>query len=118
PAPFSLRTQSFLVLDGHWFAMTRRKSLDSGNPADLSNPSNRFLDFTAPHLIALSEALPKLLAEHPLPALPGSRPPRVVRLYALAEDGTLVSLPVTSPPFNPQASRRAALAEGRGFRNS
>jgi PAS domain-containing protein len=121
PAPFSLRTQRFLELDGRWFAMTRRTALDSGNLADLSNPSNRFLDFTTPHLVALSEALQRLLAEHPLPALPGSRPPRVVRLYALAEDGTLVSLPVTEPadtPFDPQASRRAALAEGRGFRNS
>src|SRR4029079_14501026 len=46
------------------------------------------------------------LARHPFPALPGDRPPRVVRLYALAEDGTLVSLP--------QAG--AAFAEGREFR--
>src|SRR4051794_28636607 len=82
PTPFSLRTQSFLELDGRWFAMTRRAAQDSSDLANLSNPSNRFLDFTTPHLVALSEALPKMLAEHPLPALPGSRPPRVVRLYA------------------------------------
>ncbi len=119
PAPSSsLRTQRFLELDGRWFAMTRRTALDSRDLADFSNPSNRFLTFTTPHLVALSEELPRRLAEHPLPALPGSRPPRVVRLYALAEDGTLVSLPVTPAPFDPQANRRAALAEGRGFRNS
>ncbi len=116
--PSALRSQSFLELDRHWFAMTRRAALEPGNVADLSNPSNRFLGLTAPHLLDLGAALPQVLAGQPLPALPGSRPPRVVRLYALAEDGTLLSLPVTPGPFDPEASRRAALNEGRGFRNS
>jgi PAS domain-containing protein len=114
----ALRSQSFLELDRHWFAMTRRTALETGDVADLSNPSNRFLGLTTPHLLDLAAALPKVLARQPLPALPGNRPPRVVRLYALSEDGTLVSLPVTAEPFDPQASRRAALAEGRGFRDS
>jgi hypothetical protein len=118
PRPSDLRTQSFLELNRHWFAMTRRAALESGNLADLTNPSNRFLNLTTPHLLDLSAALPTVLAGQPLPALPGSRPPRVVRLYALSEDGTLVSLPVTAGPFDPQASRQAALNEGRGFRNS
>ncbi|HSS49887.1 MAG TPA: hypothetical protein VLX28_13200 [Thermoanaerobaculia bacterium] len=118
PKPSSLRAQSFLELDRHWFATTRRMALESGDLADLTNPSNRFLNLTTPHLLDLSAALPTVLAGQPLPALPGSRPPRVVRLYALSEDGTLVSLPVTAGPFDPQASRRAALNEGRGFRNS
>ncbi len=115
-ASFSLRAQRYLELDRRWFAATRRASLDSPDLSDLSNPSNRFLAAAAPHLLAMSEALPRVLARHPLPALPSSRPPRVVRLYALSEDGTLVSLPLVDGPLNPEASRRAALLEGRGFR--
>jgi PAS domain-containing protein len=105
--PFSLRTQSYAELDRRWFAVTRRTALD---PPDPANPSNRFLTSAAPHLLALSEDLRRLLAAHPLPALPGSRPPRVVRLYAISEDGTLISLP---QPADPAASRRAVVAEGR-----
>jgi len=110
--PGGLRAQSFLELDRRWFAVTRRRELES---SDLSSPSNRFLTTAAPRLLALSEALPRLLAASPLPALPGSRPPRVVRLYALAEDGTLISLPL---PADPGHSRQSAIAEGRGFRGS
>ncbi|HEV2843214.1 MAG TPA: hypothetical protein VG477_00070, partial [Thermoanaerobaculia bacterium] len=103
-------------LDRRWFAATRRAALDSADLSDLSNPSNRFLDRATPHLLAMSEALPRVLARNPLPALPGSSPPRVVRLYALSEDGTLVSLPLTPGPFDPEASRQAAIREGQGFR--
>jgi hypothetical protein len=116
--PLSLRSQAFVELDGHWFATTRRKALDSRDLADLSNSSNRFLTSMTPHLMALSQALPRVLAAHPLPVLPGSRPPRVVRLYALSEDGTLISLPLAADASNPAALRRAALAEGREFRSS
>jgi len=110
--PGALRTQSYLELDRRWFAVTRRRELDSADPA---GPSNRFLAAAAPHLLALSEDLPRVLAASPLPALPGSRPPRVVRLYALAEDGTLISLPL---PADPEHSQRSAIEEGRGFRSS
>jgi PAS domain-containing protein len=106
--PRTLRVQSFVELRERWLAVTRRRALDS---ADLAAPSNRFLAATAPHLLALSDDLARVLAAHPLPALPGSRPPRVVRLYALAEDGTLISLPLPG-------SRGAAIQEGRGFRGS
>ncbi len=115
PQPGSLRGQSYVELDRHWFAMTRRTALDS---PDLANPSNRFLAAAAPHLLALSAALPGVLAEHPLPALPGSRPPRIVRIYGLSEDGTLLSLPQPGNPFDPWASRRAAVAEGRELASS
>ena len=117
-AAASLRSQNFLELDRHWFAVTRRKSLESGDPA---NPSNRFLARVTPRLLGASRALAEALVRHPLPALPGSRPPRVVRLYALSEDGTLVTLPLPplqTAPFDPEASRRAALAEGRELRSS
>ena len=112
--PSSLRAQSFLELDGRWFVATRRAALDS-DLTDLGNPSNRFLVATAPHLLALSEELSRVLSGHPLPAVPGSRPPRVIRLYALAEDGTLISLPL---PQSSEAGRRTVLEEGREFRGS
>jgi PAS domain-containing protein len=110
--PLSLRSQSFLVLGPRWFAVTRRRALDSSDP---TTPSNRFLAAAAPRLLALSAELPRRLAAHPLPALPGGRAPRVVRLYALSEDGTLLSLPLTAEPAG---SRLAARQEERGFRTS
>ncbi len=118
--PFSMRSQRYIEIDRRWLAMTRRKALDSPDLSDLSNASNRFLAFVTPHLLALSADLPKVLARQPLPALPGSRPPRVVRLYALSEDGTLVSMPLSGvrSPFDPEASRRAATEEGRELRGS
>lgn len=106
----SLRRQGYVEIDRHWLAMTRRKTLDAA-------VSDGFLTSVTPHLLALSESLPKVLARRPLPALPGGRPPRVVRLYALAEDGTLVSMPLRLP-FDPETSRRAAVEEGREFSGS
>src|SRR6185295_6098400 len=73
PREGSLRSQSYVELDRRWFALTRRTALDSADLSDEANPSNRFLTSVAPHLLALSAALPRVLAEHPLPALPGSR---------------------------------------------
>jgi PAS domain-containing protein len=118
PQSGSLRGQSYVEMEGRWLAMTRRLSLDSPDLSDLSNPSNRFLVRVTPHLLALSDALPKVLAENPLPALPGSRPPRLVRIYALSEDGTLVSLPRPGGPLDAEASRRAAIQEGRELGSS
>lgn len=111
PAEFSLRTQSYVELDGRWFVVTRRKSLE-----EMPGPSDRFLASTTPHLLALAERLPGLLEANPLPALPGSRQPRIVRIYALSEDGTLVSLPLATSGGGGEAQRRAALEEAREFR--
>ncbi|HVR98190.1 MAG TPA: hypothetical protein VMW27_16345 [Thermoanaerobaculia bacterium] len=117
--PASLRSQRYLEMDGRWLVVTRRRALDT--PAlDLFNPSDRFLTRAAPHLLELGTRLRETLARRPLPALPGDRPPRVVRLYALSEDGTLVSLPLApgtgSQAASPAADRRAALEEGRELR--
>jgi PAS domain-containing protein len=111
-----LRTQRYLELRRRWFVVTRRRALDSPTLADPPSPSNRFLARAAPHLLALADRLDGMLRREPLPELPGDRPPRVARLYALAEDGTLVSLPLPPPSADPAAGRRAALAEGREFR--
>ncbi len=112
----SLRSQRYLELDGRWLVVTRRRALDTPALDDLSNPSNRFLLQAAPHLLELGARLRETLARQPLPDLPGDRPPRVVRLYALSEDGTLVSLPLGPGAAGPAADRRAAVEEGRELR--
>jgi hypothetical protein len=88
----ALRVQRFLVLSGQTFVVTRRRALDSAS-LDPAKPSDLFLIREAGHLLDLSERLRAALAQHPLAAFPGDRPPAVVRLYALSEDGTLLSLP-------------------------
>ena len=117
PGPLGLRGQGFVALAGRWLVVTRRTALDPPDPASPIHPSDRFLAAASPHLAALASALPGVLVRHPLPALPGARPPRVVRLYALSEDGTLVSLPL-APSGDAAAARRAAVAEGRELRRS
>jgi PAS domain-containing protein len=107
PEPFALRSQSYLEMEGRWFVVTRRRNLKDAGASD------RFLAAVVPHLLALSRRLPRVLADHPLPAVPGNRPPRVVRLYALSEDGTLVSLPLGAEGGE---NRQAALLEARQFR--
>lgn len=114
--PLQLRVQRYVELHGQWFAMTRRRAADAEDLADLSAPSNRFLLYATHRLLAAGEALRAALARHPLPAVPGERPPRIVRLYAVAEDGTLVSAPVADGPGRVESRRLAALGEGREFR--
>jgi hypothetical protein len=125
------RSQDYVELAGHWFVVTRRKALDpASGPAvshgegrllgsgggDPASSSDRFLYLAAHRLLDTGEALRQLLARRPLPATPGDTPPRVVRLYAVAEDGTLISEPFARLPADERARRRAALAEGREFR--
>jgi hypothetical protein len=116
PPPLQLRVQRYLELHGQWFAMTRRRAADAADLADLSVPSNRFLLYATHRLLATGQALRAVLARHPLPAVPGDRPPRIVRLYAVAEDGTLLSAPVADEPARVESRRLAALGEGREFR--
>jgi hypothetical protein len=120
--PLPLRVQRYLELRGHWFAFTRRRGLDTADLADLSQPSNIFLLHAAHHLLAAGDALQAALARAPLPAVPAGRAPRVVRIYAVGEDGTLVSEPFAGAPAGASGAsgaagrRAAALDEGREFR--
>jgi hypothetical protein len=114
--PLQLRVQRYLELHGQWFAMTRRRAADTADVGDLSVPSNRFLLYATHHLLAAGEALRAALARRPLPPVPGDRAPRIVRLYAVAEDGTLVSAPIAADPASVESRREAALGEGREFR--
>ncbi len=115
-APLQFRVQRYLELHGRWFALTRRRAIDTADVGDLSVPANRFLLLASHHLLAAGEALRAALARHPLPAVPGGQPPRVVRLYAVAEDGTLLSAPLAADPASVESRRAAALGEGREFR--
>jgi hypothetical protein len=108
------RAQRFAELDGRWLVVTRRKALDQGGAT--GQASDRFLARIGPHLLRLAGRLGPALAAQPLPAAPGTRPPRIVRFYGLSEDGTLVSFPLAELAGDPAARRQAALAEGREFR--
>ena len=112
-APLQFRAQRFVEIDGSWLVVTRRKALDeAGSPT----PSDRFLERVSPRLLRLGQRLGAALAAHPLPAVPGPVPPRVARVYALSEDGTLVTLPLGELTGDLAARRRAAAAEGRELR--
>jgi hypothetical protein len=111
-----LRVQRYVELHGRWFALTRRRTLDREDLGDLEAPANRFLLYATHHLLAVGDALQAELDRHPLPPVPGRRPPRLVRVYAVSEDGTLVSAPLAGDPADPASRRAAALGEGREFR--
>jgi hypothetical protein len=111
-----MRVQRYVELHGRWFALTRRRALDREDLRDLTAPSNRFLLLATHHLLAVGDALQAELGRHPLPPVPGRRPPRLVRVYAVSEDGTLVSAPLAGNPADAAVRRAAALGEGREFR--
>ena len=115
-SPLQFRSQGFVEHSGHWLVVTRRRALEGGDLAAPATASDRFLAAASPHLVRLAERLAAALAERSLPSTPGPSPPRVVRLYALAEDSTLVSIPVEELAAGPEERRRIALAEGREFR--
>lgn len=112
--PLQHRSQRFLEHAGKWLVVTRRSALDSENAA--GQESDRFLGLALHRFDAVHQTLQRTLSAHPLPALPGDQPPRIVRLYAVAEDGTLLSLPFAEAPDDDGARCRAASAEGQEFR--
>ncbi len=123
--PLQLRDVAYLDAGGRRLVVTRRRALAAGPGAEdaasteagAPSPSDRFVARAAERLTATAAGLDRALPRHPLPSLPGDRPPRVVRIYAVAEDGTLVSLPFPAlPGANAAARRDTAFAEGREFR--
>lgn len=118
----SLRIERLVEADGRWLALTRRRTLEAEPPPRPPGESapeggeglaGDLLPYRlAPHLVAIAGDLRRRLAAQPLPALPGSRPPTLVRLYALGEEGSLLSLP--APLAAPGGAARAeAEAEAR-----
>jgi PAS domain-containing protein len=101
----SLRRQHLVEYHGRTLALTRSRLADAEPPgADTS--SNRFLRSTVPVLIAAQAAIDLSIAGAALPAVPGSAPPRPVRVYAVSEDGTLVSAPWTEGVGDARAADR------------
>jgi PAS domain-containing protein len=88
----SLRRQRLVQYGDRTLVVTRRRALDLAEGAtDLS--SNQFVRAAVPALSQATQAIGVALARDPLPRVPGDRSPRPVRLYAISEDGTLVSAP-------------------------
>ena len=88
--PGSVRSQHLLRLGGRTLVVTRRRALDD-DPA-----SHRFLIW-AGNLVASQDQAPRLDPAYFRPP-PGQSAPRIVRFYAIHEDGTLVSLPWVDNP--------------------
>jgi hypothetical protein len=101
PAPIPnpsgpVRSQHVLREGGRTLVVTRRRALDA-DPA-----SHRFL-LWAGNLVVSQDAAPRLNAAYFRPP-PGQKAPRVVRFYAVHEDGTLVSLPWVDRPGSVEES--------------
>ena len=108
PARPSLREQQVLDVAGRPVVVTRRKP---GSAAERA-PSDAFIAEVAPRLARAAGELDRAIAAAPLPPVPGDRPPRPVRLYAVSEDGTLVSAPWPEAASD-GAARELALLSGR-----
>jgi PAS domain-containing protein len=85
----SLREQHVFDVAGHPVIVTRRKTASEAERA----PSDAFIRCVAAPLVHAAAEIDRVLAAAPLPPVPGDRPPRPVRLYAVSEDATLVSAP-------------------------
>jgi PAS domain-containing protein len=110
PLPLQFRSQTFFRTAQGVLVVTRRRELDA-DPA-----AARFLSGAARRLLSAAARLRADLRRVPLPSTPGARPPTVVRLYAVGEDGTLVSLPLAQFGTDGESARRAVVAEGAEFR--
>lgn len=105
----SLREQRVLEIGGHPVIVTRRKAASDGERA----PSDAFLRCVATPLVHTAAEIDRAIAAAPLPPVPGDRPPRPVRLYAVSEDGTLVSAPWPDRARPDTAAHELALLSGR-----
>ena len=88
----SLRQQRRLAFDNHTFIVTRRRALDTPE-LTTATPSNRFIATVVPMLADARRDIARAIDARPLAPVPAGRPPRPVRVYAVSEDGTLVSTP-------------------------
>ena len=105
----SLREQHVLAVGDHPVIVTRRKPATDAERA----PSDAFIRRVASPLVQAAAAIDRAIAASPLPPVPGDRPPRPVRLYAVSEDGTLVSAPWPDRAQTDAAAHELALLSGR-----
>jgi PAS domain-containing protein len=87
----SLREEGLADVGGRTLVVTRPRSLGHAGPA--RGASDRFVSAIGTTIVAASRSIDEKLSARPLPVIPGDRPPRPVRVYAVGEDGTLVSAP-------------------------
>ena len=93
PSPAaSLRRQRLVELDGRTLVVTRRHALDASRGGEVAG-SDRFVRGVVPALVRAQTDIARAIEQSALPSVPGDRAPRPVRVYAVAEDGTLVSAP-------------------------
>jgi PAS domain-containing protein len=109
PARASLREQAVLDVGDRAVIVTRRKTATDGERA----ASDAFVGRVAASLVQASAAIDRAIADAPLPLVTGDRPPRPVRLYAVSEDGTLVSAPWPERASPDAAAHELALLSGR-----
>lgn len=105
----SLREQHVLDVDDHPVIVTRRKPATDAERA----PSDGFIGHVASPLVRATAAIDRALAAVSLPPVPGDRPPRPVRLYAVSEDGTLVSAPWPDRAWPDAAAHELTLLSAR-----
>jgi hypothetical protein len=103
-APSSLRAERLIAIDAHWLALTRRRALDAPDLA-ADTASNAFVRDAAVRLDDARQAIDARLGAAPLPGVPGDEPPRPVRIYAVSEDGTLLSDPWDGPVASDAGAR-------------
>lgn len=108
-SPGSARRQRIVSGGDRFFALTRRRSIDLDSLATAS-PSNDFVRRAASELARLEFQLHARFGRSGPSTAPTSPPLRPVRLYAVYEDGTLLSLPWVSNSGR-SAPRDAAEAE-------
>lgn len=94
---------------GDWLVVTRRRSFD--DPGDGgAEASDRFLRWAAPYLVDVRDRLASL------PPRTQSSTPRIIRVYAVAEDGTFVSVPWLPRDASLGSRRAITWQEGVEFR--
>src|SRR5579871_1454290 len=91
--PDSERRERLVEFNGHQFAVTRRRAIDDDIKA--ATPSNLFLSRAAAAIDDTITAMKRRALPGPTETVPSADglPPRPVRVYAISEDGTLISAP-------------------------
>jgi len=108
----SLRRERLASFGDRTFVVTRRRWLDA--EGDQDTESNQIVRALSPILASRQAAIADAIALTPLPAVPETTAPRPVRVYAVAEDGTLVSTPWEGGgPTSPAVAAEAAVLMAR-----
>jgi hypothetical protein len=104
----SLREEAVMAARGHRLVLTRRRD---SSTSDLAGDS--FVRITASALAVATDDVAASLRARPLPSTPDDRVPHPVRLYAVSDDGTLMSSPWASDGSSNVDARELALLSGR-----